>query len=64
MTDKRNESQFNSHNCPGCPDTSEFDKLLQPGTNPLFHGWAKAAKEQAVAGHKFDIAARNYLKNR
>ena len=35
------------HSCPNCPDTSAFDKILETGS-PLFHGWAKAAKEHAI----------------
>lgn len=63
MTDKRSESQFDSHNCPGCPDTSDLDAVLK-GPNKMFHGWAQAAKDQRVAFHKFDLAAQDYLKKR
>lgn len=56
------KSQFDDHSCPGCPDTKDFDNVISQGG--LFSGWAKAAKEHAVASHKFDLAADNYLKNR
>lgn len=63
MTDKRTESQFDEHNCPGCPDTSSYDAVIK-GPNTMFHGWAKAAKEHAIAAHKFDLAAKDWMKNR
>lgn len=51
------------HSCPSCPDTSAFDKVLETGS-PLFHGWAKAAKEQAIGAHKFDLAAQKYIETK
>ncbi len=62
MTDKRSESQFDNHNCPACPDTKDYDTVIEGG-GP-FKNWAKAAKDHAIASHKFDLAAENYLKNR
>ncbi len=61
MTDKRSESQFDSHNCPSCPDTSAFEEGIKNGP---FKKWHQAAKDQAIAAHKFDLAAQEYLKNR
>ena len=58
------KDQFKEHKCEACPDTSSFDKLLEPGTNPMFHGWAKAAKDHANASHKFSLAADEWMKNR
>ena len=51
------------HSCPNCPDTSAFDKILETGS-PLFHGWAKAAKEHAIGAHKFSLATDEWKKSR
>lgn len=56
------KDQFAEHTCSACPDTSEFDNLINQGG--MFKNWAKAAKEHAVGSHKFDLAAKNYMENR
>lgn len=55
------KDQFDDHKCEACPDTSVFDEGIKNGP---FKGWHQAAKDHAVASHKFNLAAENYLKNR